>query len=253
MHASKHLEESSITAMTEMLAFARRSGENINSLLARYETVRQRAALEGQFVMTVAGCSLQILKACGMGPQHLFILLQPFQGRLPSTDAQFRELCTQLRRYGHIQEHAPGNIASTLSEPARQARPGAYLAQGSQQQLRDAFERSRSSQGTATFLSGTQNGQGTLDNALTQGLLQPDPYAPWQQDTQDYLPLPEAGHSVTADPAAQMVPGDTMGTYAADTMDAEDDSTSATSSDDGEEDDDMPDLSRMSNADAAVT
>merc|ERR1712185_732020 len=73
-------EESTLTAMTEMLAFARKPGENVNSLLARYETVRQRAALEGQFVMTVPGCSLQIIRACGMGPQHLFILLQPFQG-----------------------------------------------------------------------------------------------------------------------------------------------------------------------------
>ena len=66
-------EESSPTAMSEMLAFARRQSESINSLLARYETVRLRAALEGQFVMTVAGCSLQIIRACGMGPQHLFI------------------------------------------------------------------------------------------------------------------------------------------------------------------------------------
>ena len=39
-----------MSAMTEMLAFARRPGENVNSLLAFYETVRQRAALEGQFV-----------------------------------------------------------------------------------------------------------------------------------------------------------------------------------------------------------
>ena len=38
------LEESRLTAMTEMLAFARRHGEGINELLARYDVVRQRAA-----------------------------------------------------------------------------------------------------------------------------------------------------------------------------------------------------------------
>ena len=123
-------EESRLQAMTEMLAFSRRNGETINSLLARYDTVRQRAATEGQFVMSVEGCSLQILRAIGIQHQHLFHLLQPFQGNLPTNDAQFQQLLTQLRRYGHITEGAPGNIASTLSGPFRQARPGAYLASG---------------------------------------------------------------------------------------------------------------------------
>ena len=57
-------EESRLTAMTEMLAFARRHGEGINELLARYDVVRQRAALEGQFVMSTEGCALQLLRAC---------------------------------------------------------------------------------------------------------------------------------------------------------------------------------------------
>eukprot|EP00974_Lingulodinium_polyedra_P089532 8681510-Lingulodinium_polyedra.AAC.1 len=56
-------EESRLTCMLEPFAFSRRPGENINGLLARYETVRQRAALEGQFVMSVEGCALQILRA----------------------------------------------------------------------------------------------------------------------------------------------------------------------------------------------
>ena len=48
-------EESRLQAMTEMLAFQRRQGEHINSLLARYDTVRQRAAVEGQFTMSIEG------------------------------------------------------------------------------------------------------------------------------------------------------------------------------------------------------
>ena len=39
-------EETRLQSMTEMLAFARRSGETINAMLARYEVVRQRAANE---------------------------------------------------------------------------------------------------------------------------------------------------------------------------------------------------------------
>ena len=49
-------EENRLTCTMELMAFARKPGENINSLLSRYETVRQRAALEGQFVMSVEGC-----------------------------------------------------------------------------------------------------------------------------------------------------------------------------------------------------
>ena len=40
-------EESRLTSMTEFLAFSRKPGEAINALLARYETVRQRASIEG--------------------------------------------------------------------------------------------------------------------------------------------------------------------------------------------------------------
>ena len=55
-------EETRLQSMTEMLAFSRRQGEDINALLTRYEVVRQRAANEGRFVMSVEGSALQILR-----------------------------------------------------------------------------------------------------------------------------------------------------------------------------------------------
>ena len=51
-------EESRLSAMTDMLAFSRRPRDGQNALLSRYEVVRQRAAAEGQFVMSIEGCSL---------------------------------------------------------------------------------------------------------------------------------------------------------------------------------------------------
>ena len=56
-------EESLLTSMTEMLSFSRRPNENISALLARYEAVLQRAAVEGQFVASVEGCALQLVSA----------------------------------------------------------------------------------------------------------------------------------------------------------------------------------------------
>ncbi len=89
MHACfAALEEESLrNSMTELLAFTRRQGEHINALLARYETVRQ-------FVMSVEGCALQVLRACGTQAQHLFTLPQPCQRTLPRAEVQFQETCT---------------------------------------------------------------------------------------------------------------------------------------------------------------
>ena len=125
-------EETRLTSMTEMLAFSRRSGESINALLARYEVVRQRAFTEGNFVMSVEGCALQLLRACHIQPQHLLVLLQPFGGKLPTTDQEINNFTTQLRRFGHISEGAPGNIASALRGPMRQERPQCLLHRGRQ-------------------------------------------------------------------------------------------------------------------------
>ena len=115
--------------MTEMLAFARRSGESINAMLARYEVVRQRAANEGHFVMSIEGCALQILRAAGIHAGQLTTLLHQFGGRLPINENEYQTMITQVRRQGHIQEHSPGNIATILQGPFRQARPGAYYAE----------------------------------------------------------------------------------------------------------------------------
>ena len=224
-------EESRMTTMTEFLAFARLPSEDINSMLARYETVRQRAAVEGQISMSVEFCALQIFRACNVAPQHLFTLLQPFDNQLPTTQEQLSAMCRTLRRHGHISEHMPGNIASALHGPARQARAGAYMAM-------DAPSMDlRSSQGTAAFLSDSQSGQAASqwDTLLPAALTSGNPFAAWshdqQQSSQDqgYAPAasqytaPNASYPVTAD---------------ADNQDSDwidETSSSATSSDDGEE------------------
>ena len=78
-------EETRLASMTEMLAFARKPGESINAVLSRYEIVRMRAATEGQFVISVEGCALQLLRACNVHPQQLMFILQPSGGFHRST------------------------------------------------------------------------------------------------------------------------------------------------------------------------
>jgi hypothetical protein len=107
-------EETRLVAMTEMLSFHRKPNENINEVLTRYEVVRQRARVEGQFVMSTEGCALQLLRACGVNTTQLMQLLQPFGTNLPSNEMELSQMTQTMKRMGHILEGAPGNIASSL-------------------------------------------------------------------------------------------------------------------------------------------
>ena len=107
-------EESRLVAMTEMMSFHRLPNESINDVLTRYEVVRQRARNEGQFVMTIEGCALQLLRTCGVSTQQFMQVIANFGNRLPTTDEEWGNMTRFLRRMGHILEHSPGNIASTL-------------------------------------------------------------------------------------------------------------------------------------------
>ncbi len=185
-------EESRLTCMTEMLAFNRMPSETINAMLARYETVRQRAAVEGQFVMSVEGCSLQVLRACGIQSHQLFILLQPFGGTLPQTDQHFQQLCTQLRRFGHISEGSHGNVATALHGPLRQARTGTYMANQDHQAYQTvARQTANQPEGNSSLLSffgqsQPNQGPGTPWHALEPDTWQPagqtDPFSYWQSE-----------------------------------------------------------------------
>ena len=98
-----------------MFTFDRRPGETIDALLSHFTRLTQRAHQEGGACMSIEGYPWQLLKACGVNEQELMMLLQPFQHRMPQTQAEFEYLVVALRRMGRIRERAPGNIASSLA------------------------------------------------------------------------------------------------------------------------------------------
>ena len=110
------------------MGFARRPGESVNSVLARYEVTRQRAALEGQTVIPFEAQMLQVFRFLGTSSHQVAQLLQPIGGQMPTNEQDFNAVCMTIRRYGHITENAPNNIAQALNGPMRPARPGAYHA-----------------------------------------------------------------------------------------------------------------------------
>ena len=89
--------------------------------------------------MTCEGNALQVLRALNTTATELVALLQPFGGRYPGNEQELAQLFQILRRQRHISEGNPGNIASSLSGPMRQARPGAYFGDQQESEHQQAF------------------------------------------------------------------------------------------------------------------
>ena len=108
-------EETRLEAMTAMMSFRRNDREPIDDMLARFDTLRVRAANVGQYVQSTEAYALQLLRAIGVNSEQIVNLLSPYGQRLPANDQQFEDMKNRLRRMGHILEAVPGNIASTIS------------------------------------------------------------------------------------------------------------------------------------------
>ena len=113
-------EELRLGSITELLSFARlpHKQERIDEILVRFDVVRQPAFDEGQLTVSITGLTWLLLRAVGISDTQLLQLLAPFGGNFPQTELELQQLKQQLRRMGHILEHAPGNVASVLRGPS---------------------------------------------------------------------------------------------------------------------------------------
>ena len=107
-------EEQRLVALTEFLAFKRHHGESIDDFLSRYQIIRSRARMEGNFVMSIEAYAFLLVRIMKTDAQEFTLLLQPFGGRLPSTEMQFQAMLAHKRRLAHITEHYPGNLHNAL-------------------------------------------------------------------------------------------------------------------------------------------
>ena len=122
-----------------MIAFEKLPSETFDLVLARCETIRERAALDNQFVTSSQSCALQLLRICDIQAQHLASLLQPFSGQLPQNDAQLKQMCAQLRRCSTVEENATGNSGAALHEPPLQTLAEAHRSSCEMQNCQSAI------------------------------------------------------------------------------------------------------------------
>ena len=106
-----------LQSIAEIVAFHRGPGKSFDSLLVRFQTLKHRAARNGAFLMTAEGYSWLLLRAVGVGPDQLSILLAPLQGRLPNNDGELLQLQAYLRRMGHLIEGTHRHLGQ--GRPAR--------------------------------------------------------------------------------------------------------------------------------------
>ena len=119
-HYAPFGEEQRVSGMTELMSFHRAPNERTDALVARFRTLRWRAAQGGAgMLMNWEGYSWLLLRACGVNPTQLLQLLQPFQGRFPNTQQEFEDIQLSLRRMARILEGQTGNLASSLRQAPR--------------------------------------------------------------------------------------------------------------------------------------
>ena len=97
-------EETSLRAVDDILQFRRRNNENIDQLITRFLSTRDRAAAQANFRMSPAGVSWMLMSSLGASSTEWTMLLQQNGGQLPNTEQGFDQLTAHIRRMGHVLE-----------------------------------------------------------------------------------------------------------------------------------------------------
>ena len=210
-------DEIRIRAAQDLLHFQRRGNESIDVLVSRFETIRSRARTEGGGAnISTESAALILLRAVGVTAEQFQRLTQPYGMRLPNTEQEFSQLLHQLRRMGHIIEHHPSNVASTL-----RAQPS-------------------SNQSGQSYVSFPDQGQTELSHPSSWSFVgYPDPWPTGQAHHS------QSSHQSWSQPSSAADVGD-WAFYRGPAIDGASDTDSATESDDGAEDmmdDDLAGLS----------
>ena len=167
--------------------------------------------------MSIEGYSLQIFRACNIHPQQLLTLLQPLGGRLPRDDQQFRDMATRLRQVEHIFEEAPEEAqeysAALFQDLFQRSLPGAYMVNNT---------------GSRRLFGNTA--------IMQHGLHASAPQTSTNVQNYGYQSLSEQS---------------IMPTHNSDMSDDDDGTYTDTSSDDGAEDVHLPDMTHMTEQEAA--
>ena len=84
--------------------FQARPNEPIDQLLARWDLAREEAASTGEELGNVYHIATHLMRTLGLNAEQITVLLEPMDGRLPTTMQQYNELVERIRTMGHATE-----------------------------------------------------------------------------------------------------------------------------------------------------
>ena len=189
-------------------------------------------------MMSIEGWSWTLMKNCPLSQQQTLHALEPFNYQMPHTEAAFQQLLDRLKRVGHQAENRAGTVARMLGNhlPSHDGRAHYHALQDEDIGPQDA---------SPAFMM--QPGAQIQASSSSSWQIQPS-WTPWQS----------SGASSAAQPDTSMCWGNCGGSWRAGQQGAPQEqpydlemSSSATSSDDGNEYVEAPDLTRMSEPEAA--
>ena len=96
--------ENTTKSIAEFLSFRRQPGETIDSLLVRFDILRNRAQNRAGFAVNLTGLTWLLLQSLGLGVEAWDRLLAPLGGQMPQNDAEFGALCERIRRLFHLKD-----------------------------------------------------------------------------------------------------------------------------------------------------
>lgn len=118
--------ENTTKSISEFLSFKRMPGETIDSVLVRFDILRNRAQARAGFAVNWTGLSWLLLQSLGLNAEMWDRLLAPIGGLMPQNEFQLGELMERIRRLFHLRE---GRMQGSYQQGAM-GDPGNFYTDG---------------------------------------------------------------------------------------------------------------------------
>ena len=96
--------ENTTKSIAEFLSFRRQPGEAIDSVLVRFDILRNRANVRAGFAVNWTGLSWLLLQSLGLNAEMWDRLLAPLGGQMPQNEHELGGLMERIRRLFHLKE-----------------------------------------------------------------------------------------------------------------------------------------------------
>eukprot|EP00971_Amphidinium_carterae_P192652 3823214-Amphidinium_carterae.1 len=81
------------------MTFKQKAGESMDNMIIRFEETYRRANREGGMVFNAVALTYILIQVVGVRTNELLVLLNDFNGAVPSNEAEYRRFLELLRRH----------------------------------------------------------------------------------------------------------------------------------------------------------